>query len=866
MPPKPTAAAATKDIRGFFTHKRVRPTTSKHFVSTPRTGRVDIGGTPPVENQTNRTDNKSSGGQKRKKAVKVMLSSDSESTVEPPRKKVSTNASASEMANKGGLISKPHQSKPTPTTRNNKGPTAKAENDHNAEENADERYTREESRKEALPKKSLEDAAVKNEARKKDSVAEEVDKAQAKKARQVLATGTEILGPPQHGSKVIPEGEANCLAGLTFVFTGELTSLGRDEAIDLAKRYGGRVTGQPSSKTSYVVIGEDAGPSKLNAIKKHKLSTLNEDEFLNLIATRKGIIDKKTMEKLEKENAKIRQDAKEMERQEQKQEAQASRKAGFKKPGKHGMNTFRAMLITGSPGIGKTTAAHLCAKLEGYTPIELNASDARSKKLVENATNINNTSLDGWMSRGEGTLVANVLISNRSVLIMDEVDGMSAGDRGGVGALNALIKKTKIPIICIANDAQAQKLKPLSYTTYHLPFKKPETNAIRSRILSICFKEGLEIPANVVDQLIQGSQSDIRQVITMLSTWRLSNETMDFDQGQALAKMNEKYTLMTPWGIMNKILGPYSFSATSRETLNDRMDLYFQDHGFVPMFMQENYLKPEPARAKSYDGPERDMKKLELLDRAASAISDGDLIDAMIHSSEQHWSLMPFHAIESTVIPAYLMYGQGAHWGPNGMTFPSWFGQNSKQSRLQRQLNDIQTRMRLRVSGDKTDIRMSYIPALHLPLVEPLAHTGAPAIDDVITCMDMYYLSKEDWDTILELGVGDHKDEKVLKTISAATKSAFTRNGEILDDPRYNLTEHPIAFHKADDLRGAPKKLAAVQLPDLEEAFELDELIEDEKEEKPSQDPTGISDDKLLKMGGKKGRAASKTKPKTKTN
>jgi DNA polymerase III delta prime subunit len=62
---------------------------------------------------------------------------------------------------------------------------------------------------------------------------------------------------------------------------------------------------------------------------------------------------------------------------------QNSAKASFKKPGKSGMNTFRAVMITGSPGIGKTTSAHLCARLAGYTPIELNASDARSKKLVE---------------------------------------------------------------------------------------------------------------------------------------------------------------------------------------------------------------------------------------------------------------------------------------------------------------------------------------------------------------------------------------------------------------------------------------------------------------------------------------------------
>lgn len=47
------------------------------------------------------------------------------------------------------------------------------------------------------------------------------------------------------------------------------------------------------------------------------------------------------------------------------------------------MNMNRAVLLAGPPGIGKTTSAHLIAKLEGYTPIELNASDARSKKLIE---------------------------------------------------------------------------------------------------------------------------------------------------------------------------------------------------------------------------------------------------------------------------------------------------------------------------------------------------------------------------------------------------------------------------------------------------------------------------------------------------
>ena len=44
----------------------------------------------------------------------------------------------------------------------------------------------------------------------------------------------------------------------------------------------------------------------------------------------------------------------------------------------------------------------------------------------------------------------------------------------------------------------------------------------------------MKIPANVIDQLINGTQSDIRQVLNMLSTWRLSKTTMDFDEGKTM--------------------------------------------------------------------------------------------------------------------------------------------------------------------------------------------------------------------------------------------------------------------------------------------------------------------------------------------
>jgi replication factor C subunit 1 len=47
-------------------------------------------------------------------------------------------------------------------------------------------------------------------------------------------------------------------------------------------------------------------------------------------------------------------------------------------------------------------------------------------------------------------------------------------------------------------------------------------------------REKMKIPANVIDQLVAGAQSDIRQVLNMLSTWKLGSDSMDFDEAKNL--------------------------------------------------------------------------------------------------------------------------------------------------------------------------------------------------------------------------------------------------------------------------------------------------------------------------------------------
>ena len=73
------------------------------------------------------------------------------------------------------------------------------------------------------------------------------------------------------------------LAGLTFVFTGTLATLGRDEAKKLVEAEGGNVTGSVSKKTDYVVAGSEAG-SKLEKARNLGVTVLSEDEFSILLA------------------------------------------------------------------------------------------------------------------------------------------------------------------------------------------------------------------------------------------------------------------------------------------------------------------------------------------------------------------------------------------------------------------------------------------------------------------------------------------------------------------------------------------------------------------------------------------------------
>ena len=71
-------------------------------------------------------------------------------------------------------------------------------------------------------------------------------------------------------------------AGMTFVLTGALTKFTRDEATEKIELFGGKASGSVSKKTTYVVVGENAG-SKERKARELNIPILSEDDFLSMI-------------------------------------------------------------------------------------------------------------------------------------------------------------------------------------------------------------------------------------------------------------------------------------------------------------------------------------------------------------------------------------------------------------------------------------------------------------------------------------------------------------------------------------------------------------------------------------------------------
>ena len=314
----------------------------------------------------------------------------------------------------------------------------------------------------------------------------------------------------------------------------------------------------------------------------------------------------------------------------------------------------KCALLSGPPGVGKTITAYLVCKELGFDIVEKNASDTRSKKMLGErvSDSLTTTSVVSMMGKGN----ENNAVTSKRVLLMDEVDGMAGNeDRGGVAELINLIKNSKVPVMCICNDRNHEKIRSLANYCYDLRFFRPRIEQIKASMMSVCFKEKIQIKPDALTELIVGCGQDVRQVLHHLSMVKAAGGganggKMEAGQAKKEAEMSKKTSVkMGPWDVCRKVFNKEEHKGMS---FYDKSDLYFNDHNVAGLFVQENYLQAKPDRAGG-DG----MKVMKLVSKAADSMAQGDLVDTDIISG-MNWSLLPTAAVFSSVLPGEYMGGK----------------------------------------------------------------------------------------------------------------------------------------------------------------------------------------------------------------